>query len=400
MVYKFIKWMQSDLDEDIYLEQPEGFTDGTDRICKLNRLIYGLKQSGRVWNIKLENLLKSTGLEKSKIDPCLYFNEERNLILAIYVDDDILIFWKDFVKLQQLKEMLSSNFKMNDMGEAKNCIGIRITEFEDGIGLDQSAYVKEILSRFGMSDCKPSSTPSDPGTKLSKDMQDTSKDAENTQKIPYQEAVGCLLYLAQGTRPDIAFAVNDVSRFNTNFNLAHWKAVKRIFRYLKGTLNYKLRYKREENSLIGYTDSDWASDVDNRRSCTGFVYKLSSAAISWNSRRQSTVALSSAEPEYMVLSSPTQEAIWLKQFEAEIDEGLNSTVKIYCDSQSAGIANLDGYRPRSKHIDIRHHYVREKLYDKTIQVEHLPTDEMIADNLTKAVSKHKHDFCSKSMGLC
>lgn len=129
-------FLQGELEEELYLEQPEGFHDGCNRVCKLHRAIYGLKQSGRVWNIKLENALKSFGLHKSKMDSCVYFNTNKDLILAIYVDD-ILLFWKRSEELRSLKEMLSSQFKMNDMGEAKCCIGIRITQHENGIDLDQ-----------------------------------------------------------------------------------------------------------------------------------------------------------------------------------------------------------------------------------------------------------------------
>lgn len=175
--------------------------------------------------------------------------------------------------------------------------------------------------------------------------------------VPYQEAVGSLLYLVQGTRPDIAFAVNDVSRFNSNYGRTHWTAVKRIFRYLKGTIELKLRYKKSEQpALVGYSlsDADWASDVDKRRSCTGYIFGLSGGAISWSSKRQQTVALSSAEAEYMAMSAAIQEALWLKSFGQDLDyEVRTKAIKIGCDSQSAlALAKSDVFRARSKHIDV------------------------------------------------
>lgn len=222
--------------------------------------------------------------------------------------------------------------------------------------------------------------------------------------IPYQEAVGCLLYLVQGTRPDLAFAVNDVSRFNNNFGNPHWKAVKRIMRYLylKGTIDYKLKYSRDGNGMmVEYTDSDWASEVDNRKSCTGFLFKLLNGAITWSSKRQPTEALSSTEAEYMALSSGVQEAVWLNQFGHELDSNFQDVIPIYCDNKSAiKLTECDGLRQRSKHIDVRYHFVRDKIRDGLINISYISTDQMAADNLTKAVPKEKHTFCLKEMGLC
>lgn len=205
-------FLQGDVNEEIYVDQPEGFHDGTQRVCKLNRAIYGLKQASRQWNLKLESALKSFGLKKSKMDPCVFYSTDLKLMVAIYVDD-ILIFWSNEYELAKLKSSLCSMFRMKDMKAATTCIGILITQTDDGIELDQANYVKEILHRFNMSDCNPISTPCDTNQKLSLTMQSEVKD-EKIKDIPYQEAVGCLLYLVQGTRPDIAFAVNDVSRFN------------------------------------------------------------------------------------------------------------------------------------------------------------------------------------------
>ncbi|KAK9681226.1 Tc5 transposase DNA-binding domain [Popillia japonica] len=214
------------------------------------------------------------------------------LIVAIYVDD-LLIFWKDINDRDNLKKTLSEAFHMKDMGKAKHCIGLNITYDEEikAISLDQSKYIKEILATFGMAACKPAATPSDPSQRLSVRMCNTDEVIEN---VPYQEAVGSLLYLAQGTRPDIAHAVNDVSRFNSNHGKAHWQAVKRIFRYLKGTVNLKLRYDSNKE-LIGYSDADWASDVDKRRSCTGYVFAMSGGAISWSTEKKYGIPKSTLE---------------------------------------------------------------------------------------------------------
>lgn len=196
--------------------------------------------------------------------------------------------------------------------------------------------------------------------------------------------------------------MNDVSRFNANPGKAHWVAVKRVLRYLKATSDYKLQYTRSSSgALVGYTDADWASDVDKRRSCTGYVYKMCGAAISWASKRQPTVALSSTEAEYMALSASIQEAIWLKGFGRDLDPDLKgSPVEIQCDNQSAlTLAATDSFRARSKHIDVRHHYIRDKIVDKSINLVYTPTEEMVADSLTKAVNGPKVKFCAHAMGL-
>ncbi|XP_036341057.1 secreted RxLR effector protein 161-like [Rhagoletis pomonella] len=254
-----------------------------------------------------------------------------------------------------------------------------------------------------MENCKPISTPSDPNVKLSKDFGSNKNSTESELKrIPYQEAVGCLLYLSQATRPDIAFAVNDVSRFNSTYNLAHWTAVKRIFRYLKGTADLKLRYSKESGSdIYGFCDADYASDVDKRRSCTGYIFKLSNAAVTWHSKRQPTVALSTTEAEYLSMSAAVREALWLKQFVNELDRSSTNTIPINCDNMSSiELAEVEGFRNRTKHIDVRHHHIRDMINEGVVSIKYIPSEEMAADNLTKAVPRDKHQFCVKQCGLC
>lgn len=234
----------------------------------------------------------------------------------------------------------------------------KVTQTEKYIDLDQQQYTKDILERFGMTNCKAIGTPRDINQKLS--AFEVTEENNLVGTIPYQEAVGSLLYLAQATRPDIAFAVNDVSRFNHKHSSIHWAAVKRIFRYLQGTLAYKLRYTGGESStMLCYTDSDWASDTDSRRSCAGYVVTMSNGATSWSSKRQLTVALSSTEAEYMALSSAVSDVLWLQQLVTELDSNGKKKIAILCDNTSAiSMAENDAFRPRTKHIDIRHHYVR------------------------------------------
>lgn len=390
-------FIQGEVDEQLYMEQPPGFNDGTGRVCKLNRALYGLKQAGRLWNLKLDAALNIFGLKKCKSDPCIYMNKERNLIVAIYVDD-FLIFYDDENKLNELKSYLNQKFMMKDVGPIESCLGMRIKQSNFGIELDQEAYINDILSRFGMENSKPVNTPSDTHEKLTISM--VTSETSLVGKVPYQEAVGSLLFLAQCTRPDIAFAVNDVSRFNANHGEAHWRAVKRIFRYLKGTANYKLTFSRSKKAFHCYSDADWASDIDKRRSCTGQVIIMSNGAISWQSKRQATVALSSTEAEYMAMSSAICEIIWMQQLASELDKNFKVGTTLLCDNESAQKLSLsDAYRPRTKHIDIRYHHMRQKIEDGVINIEHVATTDNVADALTKAVSKDKVLYCAKGMGL-
>lgn len=390
-------FLQGDLDEEIFMEQPEHYDDGSGRVCRLNRSIYGLKQAGRQWNHKLDQALRKFGLNKSKLDPCIYFSGKLSILIAIYVDD-FLIFFKCATTLSQVKQYLNSTFKMKDLGVVSSCIGMRIKQFENIIEIDQTVYVQQILERFGMTDSKPVKTPSDASEKLT--VQTITAEDSLVGKVPYQEAVGSLLYLAQSTRPDIAFAVGNVSRFNSNHGSAQWRAVKRIFRYLRGTPNAKLRYTKSNDGIVAYTDSDWGSEIDDRRSCSGYVVKLSNAAICWMSKRQPIVALSSTEAEYIALSSTACELVWLKQLADELYRDIAKTITVCCDNQSTiKLALSDAYRPRSKHIDVRHHYIRELVEAKVIHMKYVPTTENAADALTKPVPAQKTDYCNAAMGM-
>lgn len=392
-------YLQSELNENIYIDPPTPSLTNDKLVCVLHKAMYGLKQSSHLWNKKMDKFLISYGLTKSKLDPCVYFLCDLSLIVAVYVDDFYIFYKLDDIR-DRLRTALQTTFYMKDIGPADNFFGLFIDygKNSQSIAIHQSRYIKEILARFNMSDSKPVKTPRDVNQKLFANM--ASGNDNFFGHVPYQEAVGCLLHLAQASRPDIVFAVQDVSRFNSNYGKPHWEAVKRIFRYLKGTINLKIVYSKVE-PLIGYSDADWASDIDKRRSCTGYIFKFSGGAISWNSRMQPTVALSSTEAEYMALSSTIQEALWLKQFRDELNPSLsNESIQIGCDNQSAiSYTENDAYRAKSKHIDIRHHFIRECIIGNSIQVFYEPTESMVADILTKPLPSPKHIFCVNEMGL-
>lgn len=398
-------FLQGDIEEEIYMKQPPMYESG-ENVCRLKKSLYGLKQASRLWNKKLDTTLKEMGLLQTKLDPCIYYKivDNNNItFIAIYVDD-LMIFTNNQEVKSYIKGELHKRFKMKDLGDLCYCIGIHIERDRQRglIYLDQRKYIQEVLQKYGMSDCKSVKAPMDVNTKFQ--VRENSEETNILTEIPYQEVIGCLLYISQVTRPDISFAINMLSKYNSKPEMQHWLALKRVMRYLKGTQDYRLSYKQtpEETMTHGYCDADWASAGDDRRSCTGYTFQFQGGAISWNSRRQPTVALSTTEAEYMSLSACVQEALWLKQLQESFWPQLkNEAMIIYSDNQSSiKISSSDGFNSRTKHIDIRHHFVRDKVLGGDIEVRYVRTDEMVADVLTKATTYTKLAYCSMGMGLC
>lgn len=387
-------YLQGTLNEDIYTRQPEGFDDGTGRVCKLHKAMYGLKQSGREWNRCLDAALLSFGLKKSDEDPCVYFAAGGDLIVAIYVDD-FLIFFKDPTIRDELKLKLSTKFHMKDMGRARTCVGMTIDYERDFISISQETYANDVLKRFGMADCKSVGSPCDPSQKLISGSDELDGEAD----VPYREAVGSLLFLVQGTRPDLAFAVSNVSRFNDKHNSTHWVAVKRIMRYLRGTSGYRIAYRRKSlGPISGFVDADYGNEIEERRSFSGYVFLLAGGAITWSSKRQSTVAASSTEAEYMAMAYAAKEALWLVRVIQQF-QPLDHVV-MWCDNQSAmTVASRVAFSPRIKHVDIAYHFYRQHVRDGLIVLKYVASGENVADCLTKPVGKGKIEFGASGFGL-
>lgn len=313
--------------------------------------------------------------------------------MLIYVDD-FLILSNDRQKENHVKRTLGKHFKVKDMGEAKFCLGIEIKRNENSVSISQQGYIKEILKRFGMENCKPISTPLALGRKFTKPSK-----TEDTS-LPYREIVGELMYVAQGTRPDIAHAVGVLAQFNSCYDIQHWQAAKRVLRYLQGTLNYELVYQKDNLPLQGFADADWGNCFIDRRSFTGNTFKLCGGAISWQSRKQRTVALSSTEAEYMSLTDAAKEGVFLVKFLKELHFNDLTNLVIFNDNQSAGrLAENPIHHSRTKHIDIRYHFIRRVLSDGLLRIEYLPTSEMVADVLTKGLSQSLHKKCVCELGL-
>ena len=396
------------LDEDIYMQQPEGFADQThpNYVWKLKRSLYGLKQSPRMWNQTINGFMVKMDFVKCESDHCIYIkrNDETMVFVVLYVDD-LIIASNDDGLMAETKRILSERFEMTDLGELKYFLGIEIEQdLNNGlITMRQTKFLKSILAKFGMEESKPVKTPQDPGLKLIKNMCEGGCNHEETMKnVPYRSAVGGIMYLMVATRPDLAAAVGVLSQFASDPCPTHWQALKRVLRYLQATTTHGIQFGHcKIDGLIGYSDADWAGDIESRRSTSGYVFVMNGGCISWRSKKQRTVALSSTEAEYMALSEATQEAVWLKVFLCELGEtSSDEAIKIYEDNQgSIALAKNPEFHKRTKHIDIRYHFVREKVEDGQVVLEYCPTQDMLADMMTKPITAAQFNFLRNKLGI-
>ena len=396
-------FLNGDLEEEVYMSQPEIFVvKGQEKlVCKLKRSLYGLKQSPRCWNSILDNRLREMGFMQTTGDPCIYTASEGEMVvIAVYVDD-IMLAAKSEKRMKEVKEMLAKQFEVKDMGELHHFLGVKVVQDHEkgSVWIGQPAYAESLLEKFGMKDSKPVKTPVSTSSKLVK----ATDNNEQANQGLYQSAVGSLLYLSTRTRPDIAYAVSNVAKFCSNPSKQHWTAVKRIMRYIKGTIHLGLAYGRnEQKDCIGYSDADWGGDSDDHRSTSGYIFQVGGAAISWRSKKQSCVALSTAEAEYMALTNAAQEAVWLRKLTADLtkEERAPKPIVIYEDNQSAiCIAKNPQFHGRTKHIGIKYHYIREQVNSKNVELKYCPTEEMLADMLTKGLNREKLEKLTDMCGM-
>ena len=385
------------LKEEVFMEQPHGFKDNVnpDYVCKLKRGLYGLKQSPRIWFERLGNYLKSMNFKQSCADASVFMNDGANgkIIIVLYVDDLIIIGDNDeFV--QKIKHNMSNEFEMKDLGELKYFLGIEVIKCINGWMLSQKKYMVDMLKEFSMYDCKPMQTPMQERMTL-----DSTKNDALTNVKMYQQIVGKLIYLTI-TRPDIAFSVGIVSRYMQEPMKAHMVIVKRILRYIKGTLEYGLLYSNDKVSPSFFCDADWAGDKETRRSTSGYCCSLGSGVVSWLSKKQPTVALSTTEAEYRVATQATCEATWFEILLKDVGVKIERPLVIYCDNISAILlAKNPIFHARTKHIEVHYHFVREKIVEGLIDLRHIKTEDQVADIFTKPLPKEKFFKFRRKLGL-
>lgn len=391
-------YLHGELTETIYMKQPKGYHTGSQEdVCLLKRSIYGLKQAGRIWNRKITEKFKQLGYEQSEADPCLYIRNVEGVMsfILLYVDD-MLVVCPNNDEYERVERYLSHHFSITCLGEVSNYLGIQVEKTSSGsFILNQSAYIRNITNRFNMSDAKPSKIPMDPGYPNMQQMEE--------ERMPksehYLSLVGALLYIAVCTRPDIAIAASILGRKVSQPTEADWNEAKRTLRYLSSTADLKL-HLGGTGDLEGFVDADWAGDKVDRKSNSGFIFKLGSGTISWSARKQQCVSLSSTEAEYVALSEASQELLWLLKLMHDIGEDVDKPVVIHEDNQSciAMLSSTTGSR-RTKHIDTRYNFVKELVSTGIIQVHYCPTESMVADILTKPLAKVKQELFRSLIGL-
>ncbi|GLB42029.1 putative mitochondrial protein [Lyophyllum shimeji] len=397
-------YLNSTLQEEIYLAQPPGLGDGTKRVWRLLKTIYGLKQSGREWNKLLDSLFKSLGYARLVSDQCIYIRGtgESTVVVAVHVDDMTILALTDKL-MQQVKHEISQRFGITDLGEANQIVGLHITRKPNGdIKLSQESYLSKIIQKMGLDNANPVHTPMDINVRLQK--HDAEDPVDLQLRHEYQVAIGMLMWAAIATRPDIAFAVQHLSQFSQHPAHEHFTAVKRVFRYLKGTIDVGLNYSGtafdREKIFRVFSDADWGNSPDDRRSISGYVCVASGGPVTWSSKKQPTVALSSMEAEYMALCHATREIIWLRSLVNELGLLGNQPTDLITDNQSAiKFADNPVFHARSKHIDIRHHFVRERIISNEIQIYHCVSADNKADILTKPLARPTHDAKMESLGM-
>ncbi|KAJ3475523.1 hypothetical protein NLI96_g11784 [Meripilus lineatus] len=393
--------------EEIYMRpppgvKPEGILPG--QVMKLLVCIYGLKQAGRRWYKKVQSIMKKIGLTRSNFDHAVFFRLLSNgglIAISLHVDDATGIA-PNRKLLTELKDRIKAEVECVDSGDLSWMLGIEIKRDRSArtISFSQHAYLDQILARYGFVDLRPLVTPVDPHVTLdTSQCATTPSDIDFMRDKPYREALGALMYASVATRPDITYAVSSLARFSQNPGPTHWTALKRVFAYLKGTREMWLTVGGRDVKLMGYSDADGMSQ-EGRRPISGYVY-LIGGAISWSSKRQDIVTLSTTEAEYVALTHAAKEAIWLKNLLGELFPRIPFTpVTIQCDNQGAiALSKDDRFHSRTKHIDIRYHFIRNVVELKYVQTYYCPTDEMVADILTKGLPLPKAKLFTSLMGL-
>ena len=400
-------YLNGQLDEDIFMEQPPDYetADRERYVVKLHKTLYGLKQAGKKWYDLLCHPLANIGFKKTEGNPAAFYVHMGNdiIILTIHVDDSTMT-GSSAILQQEYKARINAKFELTDLGPISWLLGLAITRDRATrtLSLSQHAYINTLLRRFNLEDCKPVAQPLSPHVLFSTDQCPTTIEEKAAMRaVPYREAVGALNWVTIGTRPDIVFVVGQLARFMENPGRVHWEAVKRVFRYLKGTQDWKLVYGGGENQgLEGFADADGAMQ-EHRRAISGYVILIDGGAVSWCSKKQELVTLSTTEAKYVAATHAAKELIWFWRLFGEVFRPLEHPVVLHSDNQSAiALAHSQGqFHARTKHIDIRWHFIRYSIENGSIELIYCPTEDMTADLLTKPLPSAKAKHFAHALGL-
>lgn len=393
-------YLNGNLEEELYLEQQQGFQkpEQEEKVLTLNKSLYGLKQAARAWNRTVTEVLQKLGFQRSKADMCLYMRQdkERMMYVFLYVDD-LLVAGVTPEATKCVSKQLREHFQIKDLGDVHFYLGIQVDQDGDGsFLLEQSTKIQQLLEKQGMIDCKPASTPMETGFPSA--ITTDSKELPNNHE--YRRVVGSLLYLATVTRPDVALAVGYLCRNVEKPTERNWQAAKRVMRYLKATQSKRLCLSSSGSTTLEcFVDADWAGDRRDRKSTSGYLFIIGCSTIAWSSRKQSTVALSSTEAEYVAASQASRELVWLRQLLHDLGEAVKGATMVHEDNQGCiKLVTSERCGQRTKHIDIYHHYLRD-LRDQVIKMQYCPTGEMATDIFTKPLCRDIFSRCCDKLGL-
>lgn len=392
-------FLNGPVSEELYVEQPRGYErEDPSKVCRLRKALYGLKQAARAWCDLLHEALSGMGLQRSEADPCLYVRTtdmRLSLAVLVYVDD-LLVMGVDQKETLELKESILKAFASRDTGEPTYFLGLHICRDRQGktLMLSQQQYVKSLVDRHQQQDAYRVLLPIAVDAPLR--GAGVPLDAHGIKS--YQELLGGLLYVATCTRPDITFAVGKLARFSASPTVEHARAATSVLRFLKGTAYRGLTYGGGAG-LQGYTDADFAGDLDTRRSTSGYAFLYNGAAVSWCSKVQATVATSTMEAEYIAAAAAAREALWLRKLLDDLRQAPGAP-QLLCDNQGAiRLAQSAGGTTRSKHIDVVYNFLRDRIARAELTIAFVGTSGMMADILTKPLATTALATCSFCLGL-
>ena len=402
-------YLNANLQIKQYVDNLPGFPcESQGHIYMVNKALYGLRQSGREWNSEINAWMLQHGFIRSEIDPCLYIYRKNGIfaMVLIYVDD-LLCATNAMHFKQSLFAQLDQAYGIKDQGLLHKYLGIEVEQSNGAIKIHQAQYCQAIIDKFKFTDAHASAIPMEVNLRLT--AKDETANAKRTGlDFPFREFVGSVMYLATCTRPDVAYTIGQLSRFVSSPTMQHIGTAKRLLRYLVGTVSNGIVYRHDATqdepmnkiTIHGYCDSDWGSDPDTRKSVTGYVLCLSGGAVSWASRRQTIVAQSTAEAEYVAACEASMEGTGLRNILTEIDPDAEMDFALGIDNQAAYVmATNPTYSRRTRHIELRWHYVRDQVIKKKLRLWKVKSVNNLADILTKALPRQQHDTLSNAMGM-
>ncbi|GKB69929.1 retrovirus-related pol polyprotein from transposon TNT 1-94 [Tanacetum coccineum] len=384
------------INEEVYVAQHLGFIDFAkpNHVYRIKKALYGLNQAPKAWYDRLKAFLIKHDYTIRMLDNTLFTKKKNSNLIIIQIYDNIIFDSTCQELCDDFAKIMHDEFKIRMMGELNFFLGLQIKQLEDGIFFNQSKYIKEMLKKFGLEDSKPMKTPMSTETKLTKD-----EEGESVDNTKYRGMIGSLLYLTT-SRPDIMFSVCLCARFQEDPKTSHLEAVKRIFRYVKGTTHLGLWYPKGSGiETIVYADSDHAGDYVDRKSTSGICMFMGCCLTSWFSKKQTALAISTTEAEYVSAGKACQQALWMKQ--ALVDYGIRlDDIPIMCDNKGAiDLSKNPVQHSRTKHIEIRHHFLRDNVQKGNISIEKVSSEDNIADILTKPLKREPFNYLRLGLGM-